>query len=297
MKIQTAIILIFCVILSSCTKKEIIDEIQVIEIPEAKSSFDEEFYQRVNHYFSLEHVSKFYTIDNFPVIRFFSKKNVCNQDKIQELKIYIINELNEAFFLSEKFKYEEGCIIERWYNRSSYSDFFEYDNEKRTIKIITNGKSLSYKYICDFENNVYICIDDRNDKVIIKKTSYGYELQNEKTHDNSIFKYYYTDKILDKVEVYEDSSNSAKYIYNYKYLENRIVIQEMTRGYPENTYDYEEVKFLDNTIEIIQHADSNNSERRIVLSEFDQYDNWCLAEEYRDGKFYAKYKRVFEYIE
>ena len=297
MKIQTAIILIFCVILSSCTKKEIIDEIQVIEVPEAKSSFDEEFYQRVNHYFSLEHVSKFYTIDNFPVIRFFSKKNVCNQDKIQELKIYIINELNEAFFLSEKFKYEEGCIIERWYNRSSYSDFFEYDNEKRTIKIITNGKSLSYKYICDFENNVYICIDDRNDKVIIKKTSYGYELQNEKTHDNSIFKYYYTDKILDKVEVYENSSNSAKYIYNYKYLENRIIIQEVTRDYPENTYDYEEVKFLNNTIEIIQYADSNNSERRIVLSEFDQYDNWCLAEEYRDGKFYAKYKRVFEYIE
>ena len=297
MKIQTAIILIFCVILSSCTKKEIIDEIQVIEVPEAKSSFDEEFYQRVNHYFSLEHVSKFYTIDNFPVIRFFSKKNVCNQDKIQELKIYIINELNEAFFLSEKFKYEEGCIIERWYNRSSYSDFFEYDNEKRTIKIITNGKSLSYKYICDFENNVYICIDDRNDKVIIKKTSYGYELQNEKTHDNSIFKYYYTDKILDKVEVYENSSNSAKYIYNYKHLENRIIIQEVTRDYPENTYDYEEVKFLNNTIEIIQYADSNNSERRIVLSEFDQYDNWCLAEEYRDGKFYAKYKRVFEYIE
>ena len=71
----------------------------------------------------------------------------------------------------------------------------------------------------------------------------------------------------------------------------------MTRGYPENTYDYEEVKFLNNTIEIIQYADSNNSEKRIVLSEFDQYDNWCLAEEYRDGKFYAKYKRVFEYIE
>ena len=182
MKIQTAIILIFCVILSSCTKKEIIDESQTTEIPEVQSNFDEGFYQRVNHYFSLEHVSKFYTIDNFPVIRFFSKKNVYNQDKIQELKIYIINELNEAFFLSEKFKYEEGCIIERWYNRSSYSDFFEYDNEKRTIKIITNGKSLSYKYICDFENNVYICIDDRNDKVIIKKTSYGYELQNEKTH-------------------------------------------------------------------------------------------------------------------
>ena len=297
MKIQTAIILIFCVILSSCTKKEIIDESQTTEIPEVQSNFDEGFYQRVNHYFSLEHVSKFYTIDNFPVIRFFSKKNVYNQDKIQELKIYIINELNEAFFLSEKFKYEEGCIIERWYNRSSYSDFFEYDNEKRTIKIITNGKSLSYKYICDFENNVYICIDDRNDKVIIKKTSYGYELQNEKTHDNSIFKYYYTDKILDKVEVYENSSNSAKYIYNYKYLENRIIIQEVTRDYPENTYDYEEVKFLNNTIEIIQYADSNNSERRIVLSEFDQYDNWCLAEEYRDGKFYAKYKRVFEYIE
>ena len=297
MKIQTCVILIFCVIFGSCTKKEIIDETQVIEIPEAKSNFDEEFYRRVNHYFSLEHVSKFYTIDNFPVIRFFSKKNVYNQDKIQELKIYIINELNEEFFLSEKFKYEEGCIIERWYNRSSYSDFFEYDNEKRNIKIITNGKSLSYKYICDFENNVYICIDDRNDKVIIKKTSYGYELQNEKTHDNSIFKYYYTDKILDKVEVYENTSKSAKYIYNYKYLENRIVIQEMTRGYPENTYDYEEVKFLDNTIEIIQHADRNNPERRIVLSEFDQYDNWCLAEEYQDGKFYAKYKRIFEYIE
>ena len=75
MKIQTAIILIFCVILSSCTKKEIIDESQTTEIPEVQSNFDEGFYQRVNHYFSLEHVSKFYTIDNFPVIRFFSKKS------------------------------------------------------------------------------------------------------------------------------------------------------------------------------------------------------------------------------
>ena len=36
MKIKTLIILVFCVILSSCTKKEIIDEIQVIEIPEGK---------------------------------------------------------------------------------------------------------------------------------------------------------------------------------------------------------------------------------------------------------------------
>ena len=40
-----------------------------------------------------------------------------------------------------------------------------------------------------------------------------------------------------------------------------------------------------------------NSERKILLSEFDQNNNWCLAEEYRDGKFYAKCKRVFEYIE
>ena len=63
-------------------------------------------------------------------------------------------------------------------------------------------------------------------------------------------------------------------------------------------YRFEEIYFCeDGKIEILYHKDDINSERKILLSEFDQYNNWCLAEEYRDGKFYAKYKRVFEYIE
>ena len=100
---------------------------------------------------------------------------------------------------------------------------------------------------------------------------------------------------MEKCEIIYETS---KYTYEYKYLENHIVARETFEKYSQIEYDYEEVNFLDNNIiEIIQHADSNNPERRIVLSDFDQYDNWCLAEEYQDGKFYAKYKRVFEYIE
>ena len=298
MKIQTAIILIFCVILSSCTKKEIIDEIQVIEIPEAKSSFDEEFYQRVNHYFSLYVPTAYDTIDSYRVYGLFQLDSTFNRDKIKKLDIYETNELNKDLFVSQSFKYENGCVVERKYYTNSYPMIYFYDNEKRKIKVsVMSEDNALYEYFCDYENNTYTRIEDNKDKVIIKKTGYGYELRNEKKHDNSIYKYFYMGKTLEKVEIYKDSLVLPQYIYNYKYLENRIVIQEMTRGYPENTYDYEEVKFLDNTIEIIQHADSNNSERRIVLSEFDQYDNWCLAEEYRDGKFYAKYKRVFEYIE
>jgi len=294
MKKKILIILLFCVIFVSCEKKS---EIQTIEIPEVKSNFDEEFYKRVNHYFGLEYANEYCTIDNFRLFHVFSQRNVNNPNKIQELNIYIINGSNEDYFLSENLKYEEGCVVERSYYTSSYSSFFEYDDEKRNIKITTNGKSSSYQYICDFENNTYTCIDDRNDKVIIKKSSYGYELQNKQTYDDSIYKYYYTDKTLDKVEVYDDSPNLPDFIYNYRYLENRIIIQLIRRNYPENIYDYEEIKFLDNTIEIIEHADSKNPETRIILSEFDQYNNWCLAEEYRDGKFYAKYKREFEYIE
>ena len=80
MKIQTAAILVFCVIFSSCTKKEIIDESQTTEIPEVQSNFDEGFYQRVNHYFSLEYASEFYTIDNFRIFHVFSQKK-CIQPK------------------------------------------------------------------------------------------------------------------------------------------------------------------------------------------------------------------------
>ena len=297
MKKKILVILIVCLIFASCNKKEIAEETQIIEKPEVTSRFDEDFYKRVNHYFSLEYASEFYTIDNFRLFHVFSQKNVYNPNNIKELNIYIINELNDDYFLSENLKYEEGCVFERSYYTSSYSTFFEYDDEKRKIKISTNGKTLSYQYICDYENNTYTSIDDRNDKVIIKKTSNGYELQNKKTYDDSIYKYYYTDKILDKVEVFGNSQTLPDFVYNYQYLENRIVIQQIRINYPENIYDYEEINFLDNTIEIIEHADSKNSERRIILSEFDQNNNWCLAEEYRDGKFYAKYKRVFVYKE
>ena len=297
MKLKTIFILIIlCILCSSCTKKETIVP-QIAEELHKEIQFDEEFYKRVNRYFALEYANEYSTIDNFRIFYVFSQNNVHNPNKIQELNIYIINELNEDYFLSENLKYEESCVVERSYYTSSYSSFFEYDGEKRNIKITNNGKTSSYQYICDFENNTYTRIDDSNDKVIIKKTSYGYELQNKKMYDDSIYKYYYTDKTLDMVEVYGDSPNLPDFIYNYRYLENRIVIQFIRRSYPEYIYDYEEIKFLDNTIEIIEHADSRNPETRIILSEFDQYNNWCLAEEYRDGKFYAKYKRVFEYIE
>ena len=298
MKIQTAIILVFCVILSSCTKKEIIDESQTTEIPEVQSNFDEGFYQRVNHYFSLYAPTAYDTIDSYRVYGLFQLDTCLNRDIIKKLDIYETNELNKNLFISRSFKYENGCVSERKYYRNSYPLIYFYDNEKRKIRVsVMSEDNALYEYFCDYENNTYTRITDNKDTITIKKTGYGYELRNEKKHDNSIYKYFYTGKTLEKVEVYKDASTLPQYVYNYKYLENQIVIQEMTRGYPENTYDYEEIKFLDSTIEIIQHADSNNPERRILLSEFDQHDNWCLAEEYQDGKFYTKYKRVFEYVE
>ena len=291
MKIQTAIILIFCVILSGCTKKEIIDEIQVIEIPEAKSSFDEEFYHKVNRYFSMNRGA--YTLNDDPYYVFFQPYRVENDDKVMSLKIYMIDNYNSDYYLEYSCIYKDSLVIKEKYVTNNY---INYDKNRRIISIQSeNGKSTEYEYLCDYEENTYIRKDDKGYKIIIKKMDNGYELTEIFNSDPTVYRYYYDNEKLIKRERISDIS---KYTYEYRYLDNRIVQREMFEMQNNIKYRFEEIYFCeDGKIEILYHKDDINSERKILLSEFDQYNNWCLAEEYRDGKFYAKYKRVFEYIE
>ena len=296
MKNKNIIILLCCVALFGCTKKDPITvESYSVEKAENKSNFDEDFYKRVNYYFSLYRSDIANTLDNYRIFNFFEYQSTYKQEKIKTLKVYEINELNKNYYLMDSFIYKNGCVIEREGNNTP-KIFIAYDNEKRQVNTSSeSGKNTKCEYINDLTNNTYIRIDSNGNKIIIKKTDYGYELQDYKSYETIFCKYYYCKNNLEKCEIIYETS---KYTYEYKYLENHIVARETSEKYSQIEYDYEEINFLDNnTIEIIQHADSNNPERRIVLSEFDQYDNWCLAEEFRDGKFYAKYKRVFEYIE
>lgn len=300
MKIQTAAILVFCVIFSSCTKKEITDEPQATEIPEVESSFDEGFFERVNHFFSLSRSGGDFTLDNQKIYNFFNVYEVKNSNKIHECWVYEKNNLNKNFFLKYTFKFNGGYLMEQKGNRASISDILNYDSLGRLISITSgNGDSTRFEYESDYENNIYVRTSYSNNvqtnKEIITKTDTGYMLEDIVGEAKTDYKYHYLEEHLSKVEIIYDIS---KYMYEYRYLENRIVARKTFEKYPDIRYEYEEINFQSNdTIEIIQHADSNNPERRIVLSEFDQYDNWCLAEEYQDGKFYAKYKRVFEYVE
>ena len=291
MKIKTLIILVFCVILSSCTKKEIIDEIQVIEIPEAKSSFDEEFYHKVNRYFSMNRGA--YTLNDDPYYVFFQPYRVENDDKVMSLKIYMIDNYNSDYYLEYSCIYKDSLVIKEKYVTNNY---INYDKNRRIISIQSeNGKSTEYEYLCDYEENTYIRKDDKGYKIIIKKMDNGYELTEIFNSDPTVYRYYYDNEKLIKRERISDIS---KYTYEYRYLDNRIVQREMFEMQNNIKYSFEEIYFCeDGKIEILYHKDDINSERKILLSEFDQYNNWCLAEEYRDGKFYAKYKRVFEYIE
>lgn len=291
MKIKTLIILVFCVILSSCTKKEIIDEIQVIEIPEVKSSFDEEFYHKVNRYFSMNRGA--YTLNDDPYYVFFQPYRVENDDKVMSLKIYMIDNYNSDYYLEYSCIYKDSLVIKEKYVTNNY---INYDKNRRIISIQSeNGKSTEYEYLCDYEDNTYIRKDDKGYKIIIKKMDNGYELTEIFNSDPTVYRYYYDNEKLIKRERISDIS---KYTYEYRYLDNRIVQREMFEMQNNIKYRFEEIYFCeDGKIEILYHKDDINSERKILLSEFDQYNNWCLAEEYRDGKFYAKYKRVFEYIE
>ena len=291
MKIKTLIILVFCVILSSCTKKEIIDEIQVIEIPEVKSSFDEEFYHKVNRYFSMNRGA--YTLNDDPYYVFFQPYRVENDDKVMSLKIYMIDNYNSDYYLEYSCIYKDSLVIKEKYVTNNY---INYDKNRRIISIQSeNGKSTEYEYLCDYEDNTYIRKDDKGYKIIIKKMDNGYELTEIFNSDPTVYRYYYDNEKLIKRERISDIS---KYTYEYRYLDNRIVQREMFEMQNNIKYRFEEIYFCeDGKIEILYHKDDINSERKILLSEFDQYNNWCLAEEYRDGKFYAKYKREFEYIE
>ena len=179
---------------------------------------------------------------------------------------------------------------------SSYISYITYDSEKR-IKLIEteNGKKTEYKYLCDYENNTYSRIDNNDNKKIIRKLDNGYEIIEVIKDKSIIYKYYYDDKNLIKTERISDIS---KYTYEYEYLENKIIQKEIYENKDIKNSDYSEINFLgNNKIEIIYHKDAINPERKIILSEFDDYNNWCLAEEYEDSKIYAKYKRVFDYVE
>lgn len=300
MKIQTYVILIFCVIFSSCTKKAIIDETRAMEISEVKSNFDEGFFEKVNHFFSLSRSGGYFTLDNKRIYNFFNVYEVKNSNKIHECWVYEKNNLNKNFFLKYTFKFSGGYLTEQKGNRASISDILNYDSLGRLISITSgNGDSTRFEYESDYENNIYVRTSYSNNvqtnKEIITKTDTGYMLEDIVGEVKTDYKYHYLEEHLSKVEIIYDIS---KYMYEYRYLENRIVARKTFEKYPDIRYEYEEINFQSNdTIEIIQHADSNNPERRILLSEFDQHDNWCLAEEYQDGKFYAKYKRVFEYVE
>ena len=300
MKTQTAVILLLCVILSNCTKKETMNESHAMEIPEVESSFDEVFFEKVNHFFSLSRSGGYFTLDNQRIYNFFNVYEVKNSNKIHGCWIYEKNNLNKNFFLKYTFKFNRGYLIEQKGNRASISDILNYDSLGRLISITSgNEDSTRFEYESDYENNIYVRTSYSNNvqtnKEIITKTDTGYMLEDIVGEFKTDYKYHYLGEHLSKVEIISDIS---KYMYEYRYLENRIVARKTFEKYPDTKYEYEEIHFQSNdTIEIIQHADSNNPERRIVLSEFDQYDNWCLAEEYQDGKFYAKYKRIFEYIE
>ena len=291
MKLKTIFILIIlCILCSSCTKKETIVQ-KIDEELHKESQFDEEFYHKVNRYFSMNRGA--YTLNDDPYYVFFQPYRVENDDKVMSLKIYMIDNYNSDYYLEYSCIYKDSLVIKEKYVTNNY---INYDKNRRIISIQSeNGKSTEYEYLCDYEENTYIRKDDKGYKIIIKKMDNGYELTEIFNSDPTVYRYYYDNEKLIKRERISDIS---KYTYEYRYLDNRIVQREMFEMQNNIKYRFEEIYFCkDGKIEILYHKDDINSERKILLSEFDQYNNWCLAEEYRDGKFYAKYKRVFEYIE
>ena len=185
---------------------------------------------------------------------------------------------------------------------SSYS----YDEFARIQKVEYKDSLYDFQYKDIPHQNTFIRYTYVNNKLTstttITKTDFGYEMniKDEKTKFPELYRYFYEDEKLTKVEIdysFQDSIIPS-HIFEYKYLPSGMVARE-TVYLPdgETIYNYKEQKEIDSTIEIL--IQDNNiyapSESKIILSEIDASGNWHYGVEIQDGKIINTYKRDIIY--
>ena len=239
----------------------------------------------------------------------FNQYSIKNNKDLAEVKFYEYDTYSKGLQLTREYQYKDGLLQKKIDSITETNIiYYSYDELGRIAMVETEGQQASYKFRYEYlpQQNIftrYIYEDNLlSSTTTIVKTSFGYEMKfkRAKTRFPNLYRYFYKDERLTKVEIdyFVQDPIIPSLIFEYKYLPSGMATRE-TVYLPDGgtIYSYKEQKEIDSTIEIL--VQDNNiyapSERKIILSEIDESGNWHYGVEIHDGKIINTYKRDIIY--
>ncbi len=282
-------------------------EIKEVLTPIENSNIPSDFQDKVNAFWKIFSINGLETIYGEWVPLNFNQYTIKNKNNLVEVKFYESTPYSKELQLMRTKLYKDNLLQKEIYSATETSiSSYSYDEFARIQKVEYKDSLYDFQYKDIPHQNTFIRYTYVNNKLTstttITKTDFGYEMniKDEKTKFPELYRYFYEDEKLTKVEIdysFQDSIIPS-HIFEYKYLPSGMVARE-TVYLPdgETIYNYKEQKEIDSTIEIL--IQDNNiyapSESKIILSEIDASGNWHYGVEIQDGKIINTYKRDIIY--